>query len=547
MPSLLADLARLGPLRIHLVDGAAVAEVTASQAALLEAAAFGREMGDWGGGPARMSDEPCVVDRDLRAAGKAELRGEAEGAAASRTQEDAAARLAKKHRSFPPTAVVAAAGGAALLASLQCKGQSLRCLSGFRASAAGATPGGTAVTGATNAVAIVAAAAAALAGVASVMLPRLRRVWQRGIEEVTRGCDDSSSISTSSSSELPTCIVLLSLEELMFLSARVKCVVYVDRDACMETVCEGGEARDAGQQHMKRSKEPTAAASILELESQQTSDNDDTSSRDNTRRDGRRDDSSGSDISRRDTDEQHRPTAAATWEVKEQEVVQYGEAWRRGFGAMAAVYGQLRGRNWVVRPGLQFGSHFTAYQHHPALVHSKLYSLFPSTPLLRCAVYCCDAFFFVLNSFMVLVNGSGVSNPVATWNDLHATVRLASTVAKKLLIAYVEEEGEGGENHVAPQTDMLGAGITEAGIGQVGGNEQSRRSRQSSSSSSSQRSDSRGNGGGGCGGGSNGSSTGISVKSQSIRSREGVGKQEVLMLKVNKWNPERNREKRTYG
>ena len=38
---------------------------------------------------------------------------------------------------------------------------------------------------------------------------------------------------------------------------------------------------------------------------------------------------------------------------------------------LSAVYGHLRERGWVVRPGLQYGAHFAAYRHHPELVHSR--------------------------------------------------------------------------------------------------------------------------------------------------------------------------------
>ncbi|KAI4365405.1 hypothetical protein MLD38_021391 [Melastoma candidum] len=35
------------------------------------------------------------------------------------------------------------------------------------------------------------------------------------------------------------------------------------------------------------------------------------------------------------------------------------------------AYPHLRGKNWIMRPGSQYGVDFVAYRHHPALVHSE--------------------------------------------------------------------------------------------------------------------------------------------------------------------------------
>ncbi|CAI5959344.1 unnamed protein product [Closterium sp. NIES-65] len=441
MPSLLQELARLGPLRVHLVDGAVVAEVTATQAAVLEAAAFGREMGDWGGGITRMS-EPAVE----KTAGESELREEAESAASIRTQEDSAARAAKEDETgfssatAAGAAAVAAAGGTLLLLFLRTRSGTsvnLDWLSGFRAAATATTPGATVTASAARAVvALVAMTTVTIAGVAVGMLPSIRRILQHSTKRGNVDCFDMSSVSIPLSNELPSCIVLLSLEELVFLCTHVKCMVYVDHDTNMHTACEGDLERRAEQQSMKRRDEPAAAAPSQQLGFQQTSNTEDVGRRDCSGGDGNWSGSASRDSSRGD---EHSLGPTATWaEVKDQELVQYGEVWRRGFGAMAAVYGLLRGRNWVVRPGLQFGSHFTAYQHHPALVHSN---------------------------FMVLVSGPRLNNAIPTWNDLHATVRLASTVAKKLLIAYVDAEKADEDGFKGLEADMLGTEITEASTG----------------------------------------------------------------------------------
>ncbi|CAI5958178.1 unnamed protein product [Closterium sp. NIES-64] len=299
-------------------------------------------------------------------------------------------------------------------------------------------------------------------------------------------------------------------------------MVYVDHDTNMHTACEGDLERRAEQQSMKRRDEPAAAAPSQQLGFQQTSNTEDVGRRDCSGGDGNWSGSASRDSSRGD---EHSLGPTATWaEVKDQELVQYGEVWRRGFGAMAAVYGLLRGRNWVVRPGLQFGSHFTAYQHHPALVHSN---------------------------FMVLVSGPRLNNAIPTWNDLHATVRLASTVAKKLLIAYVDAEKADEDGFKGLEADMLGTEITEAS---TGGGEERGESRQrsqecNSSSKGGGQSGSRGCGGGRLGGGGGGCNGGSNRTSAGCSSNDGWGdvrKQEVVMFRVTKWNPERNREKRAH-
>ncbi|CAI7816821.1 unnamed protein product [Closterium sp. NIES-54] len=344
------------------------------------------------------------------------------------------------------------------------------------------TPGATVTAGvASAAVALVAVTTVTLAGVAVGMLPSIRRILQSSTKTGSVDWFYTSSVSRSLSNELPSRIVLLSLEELVFLCTHVKCMVYVNHHTNVHTAAtrEGVSERKAEQQSMEGREEPAEAAPSRQLVTQQTISEGDASRRDPSGEDCNWSGSARRDSSRRDG---HSLEPTAAWEeVKEQELLQYGEVWRRGFGAMAAVYGQLRGRNWVVRPGLQFGSHFTAYQHHPALVHSN---------------------------FMVLVNGPGLNNPIPTWNDLHATVRLASTVAKKILIAYVEEEEEkeaDEQSHAGLQADMLGTGITEPCIGE--GWEQGERGqgRQRCNNSSNGGGDGGGQSGrGGCGDGGGG-------------------------------------------
>ncbi|KAM0912620.1 hypothetical protein ACQ4PT_012681 [Festuca glaucescens] len=57
--------------------------------------------------------------------------------------------------------------------------------------------------------------------------------------------------------------------------------------------------------------------------------------------------------------------------------VSEGELWdhlcsaSESFPEMYKAYAHLRSKNWVVRSGLQYGTDFVAYRHHPALVHSE--------------------------------------------------------------------------------------------------------------------------------------------------------------------------------
>ncbi|CAI5478103.1 unnamed protein product [Closterium sp. Yama58-4] len=339
-----------------------------------------------------------VPINDLRAAGEAELREETESAANVNQQDDSAARAAKEDgtsyssAAAAAAAAVAAAGGTLLLLFLRARrgtSVNLDWLSGFRAAATAPTPGATVTAGtASAAVALVAVTTVTIAGVALGMLPSLRQILQSCTKTGSVASFDTTRISRPSSNELPSRIVLLSLEELVFLCGHVKCMVYVDHGDNMHTMRELDSERSSEQQIKERRDEPAAAAPSQQLGFQRTSNTGDVTKRDCSGGDGNRSGSASRDSSRGD---EHSLGPTATWEeVKAQELVQYGEVWRRGFGAMAAVYGQLRGRNWVVRPGLQFGSHFTAYQHHPALVHSKAQQ--PSSNMERPTCHCSPRF-----------------------------------------------------------------------------------------------------------------------------------------------------------
>ncbi|PWA72953.1 tRNA endonuclease-like domain-containing protein [Artemisia annua] len=85
------------------------------------------------------------------------------------------------------------------------------------------------------------------------------------------------------------------------------------------------------------------------------------------------------------------------------------------------AYSHLRDKNWVVRSGCQYGVDFVAYRHHPSLVHSEY-------------------------GVLVLPEGNAIGNMngndrLRVWSDFQCTLRLCGSVAKTLLILYVNRDG----------------------------------------------------------------------------------------------------------
>ncbi|TQD74033.1 hypothetical protein C1H46_040436 [Malus baccata] len=78
----------------------------------------------------------------------------------------------------------------------------------------------------------------------------------------------------------------------------------------------------------------------------------------------------------------------------------------------------LRTKNWVVRPGHQYGVDFVAYRHHPSLVHSE---------------------------YAVLVSSEGdaeANGRLKVWSDVHCTLRLCLGVVKTLLVLTISKNGD---------------------------------------------------------------------------------------------------------
>ncbi|KAL3849625.1 hypothetical protein ACJIZ3_011507 [Penstemon smallii] len=103
----------------------------------------------------------------------------------------------------------------------------------------------------------------------------------------------------------------------------------------------------------------------------------------------------------------------------EEELWDYMSSKKSNFPFLCKAYCHLRTKNWVVRAGSQYGVDFVAYRHHPALVHSEY-------------------------AVLVLSEKEGNGNGrLSVWSDFHCTLRLCGSVAKTLLVLYIDKNGEG--------------------------------------------------------------------------------------------------------
>ncbi|XP_020594946.1 probable tRNA-splicing endonuclease subunit Sen2 [Phalaenopsis equestris] len=92
---------------------------------------------------------------------------------------------------------------------------------------------------------------------------------------------------------------------------------------------------------------------------------------------------------------------------------------KTAFPELYMAYTHLRRKNWVVRSGTQYGVDFVAYRHHPALVHSDY-------------------------AVIVLQEGDGDVQQNArlrSWSDLQCSLRVSGSVAKTLLVLFVDRNG----------------------------------------------------------------------------------------------------------
>ena len=88
------------------------------------------------------------------------------------------------------------------------------------------------------------------------------------------------------------------------------------------------------------------------------------------------------------------------------------------------AYSHLRMKNWVVRSGSQYGVDFIVYRHHPSRVHSEYGVL-------------------VLSEEEDKKDRNG---RLRVWSDVHCTTRLLGSVAKILLVLYINKNGNSDDS-----------------------------------------------------------------------------------------------------
>jgi tRNA-splicing endonuclease subunit Sen2 len=104
----------------------------------------------------------------------------------------------------------------------------------------------------------------------------------------------------------------------------------------------------------------------------------------------------------------------------------YFKSKKEAFPCFYKAYFHLRSKNWVVRSGAQYGVDFIVYRHHPARVHSE---------------------------YGVLVlshdnddDDDDLNGRLIVWSDVHCSTRLLGSVAKTLLVLYINKNGHSGES-----------------------------------------------------------------------------------------------------
>ncbi|WCJ32839.1 splicing endonuclease 1 [Euphorbia peplus] len=107
-------------------------------------------------------------------------------------------------------------------------------------------------------------------------------------------------------------------------------------------------------------------------------------------------------------------------EKNSDELWRYMRSKMKTFPDLFKVYSHLRTKNWVVKPGSQYGVDFVAYRHHPSFVHSE---------------------------YAVVVSSDGEggegSGRLRVWSDFYCTIRLCGSVAKSLLVVHIGRHGNG--------------------------------------------------------------------------------------------------------
>ncbi|KAF7830156.1 tRNA-splicing endonuclease subunit Sen2-1 [Senna tora] len=100
--------------------------------------------------------------------------------------------------------------------------------------------------------------------------------------------------------------------------------------------------------------------------------------------------------------------------LDDEELWRYMKSKKKSFPCFYKAYSHLRSKNWVVRPGAQYGVDYVVYRHHPALVHSEYGVLVLSGE-----------------------DDKDCNGRLREWSDFHCTTRLLGSVAKTLLVLYI--------------------------------------------------------------------------------------------------------------
>ncbi|XP_057437665.1 tRNA-splicing endonuclease subunit Sen2-1 [Lotus japonicus] len=107
----------------------------------------------------------------------------------------------------------------------------------------------------------------------------------------------------------------------------------------------------------------------------------------------------------------------------DEELWHYMKSKKEAFPCFYKAYSHLRMKNWVVKSGAQYGVDFVVYRHHPARIHSEYGILVLSDE-----------------------DKKDLNGRLGVWSDAHCITRLLGSVAKILLVMYVNKNGSSDES-----------------------------------------------------------------------------------------------------
>ncbi|KAG4927912.1 hypothetical protein JHK85_054398 [Glycine max] len=107
----------------------------------------------------------------------------------------------------------------------------------------------------------------------------------------------------------------------------------------------------------------------------------------------------------------------------DQELGHYMKSKKETFLCFYKAHSLLKMKNWVVRPGAQYGADFVVHRYHPSRVHSEY-------------------------GVLVLSDGDDkdLNGRLRVWSDVHCTTRLLGSVTKILLVLYVNKNDNNNES-----------------------------------------------------------------------------------------------------